>query len=206
MPAKRSSLSPAASTARQKRKPPVSYKFGGRPPRINEISRWQPPGESGLTIGEALPHLIAEGLTASKAGARVGVFPTTLKDWQRRGMNEIARMVAEDLDEPSETEYPFVAFTWGCMQAEAVFQEEALGEWRKHFRKDWRAVQAFMAKRFRDEWGDTSKVELTGANGGPVRVQTEIPELSDVERMVAEAEMRLMETKRQAIDTQEVAQ
>lgn len=206
MPAKKHTLSPAASTSRQKRKPPATYKFGGRPPRINEISRHQPDGQDGLSIGETIPYLIEEGMTMSGAAALCGIFPTTLQDWQRRGMNEIARMATEQLEEPAETECPFVALVWGCTQAEAVLQNKAIAAWQKHWPKDWRSVQAFMAKRFKDEWGETSKVELTGANGGAIRVAAEVPSLDQVEVQIAQAEAQLAETKRTAIETREVAQ
>lgn len=141
----------------------------------------------------------------SGAAALCGIFPTTLQDWQRRGMNEIARMATEDLGEPSETEWPFVALVWGCTQAEAVLQNKAIAAWRNHWPKDWRSVQAFMAKRFVDEWGEKQKVELTGANGGAIRVQAEIPSLDQVELQVAQAEAQLAETRRAAIETGEVA-
>lgn len=49
---------------------------------------------------------------------------------------------------------------------------------------DWRAVEAFLSKRFPERWKSNNSLELTGADGGPLQVQAQVQNVSEVARVV----------------------
>ena len=71
------------------------------------------------------------------------------------------------------------------MKAEAEAQAGLVVSWFREARQgDWKAAQAFLAKRWPDEWGDsnTLKVELTGLGGGAIQTEMRHSLVEDEDR------------------------
>lgn len=121
-------------------------------------------------LGPAVVDLVRAGMRPSKAGEAVGLSRKTVNGWINRGSTEIARI--EKGEEPTEIERPYAEFAQNLIKAEAESQAGLVLAWFKEARQgDWKAAQAFLAKRFPDEWGDsnTMRVEVSGVNGGPIQ-------------------------------------
>jgi hypothetical protein len=53
---------------------------------------------------------------------------------------------------------------------------------------DWRAAEAFLKRRYREDWTDSIQAEVSGPSGGPIVVQVDADATPDqVARAVAEA-------------------
>lgn len=53
---------------------------------------------------------------------------------------------------------------------------------------DWRAAEAFLKRRYREDWADSIQAEVSGPSGGPIVVQVDADATPDqVARAVAEA-------------------
>lgn len=121
-------------------------------------------------LGPSIIDLVRAGMRPSKAGQAVGLSRQTVSHWINRGIAEQVRI--EDGQDPLEEEEVYLNFTIDLAKAEAESQAGLVLAWFKEARQgDWKAAQAFLAKRFPDEWGDsnTLKLEVTGAGGGPIQ-------------------------------------
>lgn len=121
-------------------------------------------------IGPAVVDLVRAGMRPHKAGEAVGLSRKTVNGWMNRGANELARI--EKGEEPIEVEKPYAEFAQNLVKAEAESQAGLVLAWFKEARQgDWKAAQAFLSKRFPDEWGDsnTVRLEVSGVNGGPIQ-------------------------------------
>lgn len=121
-------------------------------------------------LGPSIIDLVRAGMRPSKAGQAVGLSRATVLTWINRGVAEQARI--EEGQDPNPEEHVYMQFSVDLAKAEAESQAGLVLAWFKEARQgDWKAAQAFLAKRFPDEWGDsnTLKVELSGANGGPIQ-------------------------------------
>lgn len=134
------------------------------------------------TIAAAIIHGYGRGMKLERAAGLAGVTTTTLKQWVQTGA--AALRDAEDGTAPvSVDDEPYANLVLGILRAEAELEAEVVGYWRAGFGEDWRAAAAFAAKRFRREWGDQTRVEVTGADGGPIQVV--MPSDQDLRAMIA---------------------
>lgn len=183
------------------------WKVPSRPPRVFETAIIQPdPTRTDLTVGEAIPIMVLHGDRPVQAAQRLCVFPLTFRNWLARGMNEIAAMSAEQRDEPSDEEAPYVWMAMGVMRAEAEWEHWAIEEWQAHSGRDWRAVQTLMKAKFPELYSEKTAVELSGPGGGPVRV-AQIPTFDEVAAALARDEAASLEQRRRElapIETREV--
>ena len=63
---------------------------------------------------------------------------------------------------------------------------DLIGSWADAGRSDWRAAQAFLARRYPSEWGDPARrIEVSGPGAGPVEI-----ELTPVAEIMASAAER----------------
>jgi hypothetical protein len=121
-------------------------------------------------LGPSVVDLVRAGMRPSKAGEAVGLSRNTVLGWINRGVTEQARI--EKGEEPLPLEEPYLKFSQDLSKAEAESQAGLVLAWFKEARQgDWKAAQAFLAKRFPEEWGDsnTLRLEVTGSNGGPIQ-------------------------------------
>jgi hypothetical protein len=98
---------------------------------------------------------LAEGYSFGDAARCAGVARTTLFRW-RRDDEAFSTQVHDALENGLDA------------------AEDAI---RRHWRRDWRAAHAVLQARRRGVYG-TQRVEVTGADGGPISVA----ELSETER------------------------
>jgi hypothetical protein len=118
---------------------------------------------------------LAAGNYKETAATYAGITISTLNKWLQIG--------ASDIEVGRETEYSalFVA----VRAAEAEAEVEAVTAIRLAFGDDWKAAVAFLERRHTQRWGRTNRVELTGAEGGPVQLaQAEI--VTEAQRIVQE--------------------
>lgn len=98
---------------------------------------------------------LAEGWSFGNACKAAGITRATLWNWRN--------------DDPE-----FDAQVRDAIEAGLDQAEDAI---RKHWRRDWRAAQASLVAKRRTVWG-ANRIELTGADGGPIEVEA----LTDIDR------------------------
>lgn len=77
----------------------------------------------------------------------------------------------DDHHGPVDTEVSYLHFLHMVEQAEADAVVLAVGHLSKAMSRDWRAALAWLDRRHSSEFKPQERVELTGAQGGPVRVE-----------------------------------
>jgi heterodisulfide reductase subunit C len=65
-------------------------------------------------------------------------------------------------------------FSEAVKKAEAQAEIRMVQEWQKQMPENWQAIATFMERRYPDRWGrqDKSKVELTGKDGGAIKIES----------------------------------
>ena len=65
-------------------------------------------------------------------------------------------------------------FSEAVKKAEAQAEIRMVQEWQKQMPENWQAIATFMERRYPDRWGrqDKSKVELTGKDGGALKIDS----------------------------------
>lgn len=104
-------------------------------------------------------HFLRQGLPRTTSCQRAGVSKWTFFSWMRQ---------AEPAPDERNHDVNKWLFKKACELAEAEAESEMVGIWQQQMPDDWRAVQKFLAARFPEHWGETSKVEVSGPNGGPI--------------------------------------
>jgi len=123
----------------------------------------------------AIITAIRAGASRQAAAASVGIALGTLKEWLARG---------EDRDERESTE-DFAAFAVDLRTAEAEFEQSLIQQVMSYSamgdKPDWRGPAWLLERRFSQQWGKTTKTELTGKDGGSLKfdVGTDVSKLSD---------------------------
>ena len=93
------------------------------------------------------------------------------------------KLGAQDHENFIDSEYSHLYLA--VLEAEAQAEVDAVVAIRTAFGADWRAAVAFLERRHTQRWGRTNRVELTGAEGGPVQLaQAEI--VTEAQRIVNE--------------------
>lgn len=88
---------------------------------------------------QLLSH-IAAGLSYSAACGLTGVDLRTFYRWRKRG---------KDKDSPKE----YRLFAAALSRAEGEAELRAVNAWTSSFERDWKAAQAYLARRFPERWG-----------------------------------------------------
>jgi hypothetical protein len=86
------------------------------------------------------------GVTRVRACALAGVQKPTYADWKQKASSQLE---------------PYASFFALFELAEARTEAALVHAWRQHARDGWQASDAFLKKRFRNEWGDKQVVSLT---------------------------------------------
>lgn len=133
---------------------------------------------SNETIGrptKLTPDIQEKILTVIKLGAYraaacdfAGITAETLRNWIRRGENEGVG--------------PYWEFAAAIKQAEASACLKALGTIRNAMEQEWQAAAWFLERKRPKEWAKRERHELTGKDGGPIRTQVRLGELSPHDR------------------------
>ncbi len=100
---------------------------------------------------------IAQGLSIRAACSIADIHETSYFDWMRRG---------------AEGEEPFAKFLHAVKKARTVCEVDLVAIIRDAAPKDWRAAGWMLERRFADDYG--RRTEVTGANGGAVKIEAAI--------------------------------
>ena len=102
----------------------------------------------------------------------VGVHPTTLGQWIRRG----EELSGKDEGELDNDERLFVELYNEVRKARSMSEMRAVERIRQAGERDWKANAWFLERTATSRWGRTERLELTGAEGGAIEVSAEAVE------------------------------
>lgn len=138
---------------------------------------------------KCLTDVIKAGHSDRQACRECDVGKTAFYRWLNEAQIELDRIEKEGGQVRTERELHVTLLkAYEKATAEAMAGPVALIQ--KHSLKDWRAASWFLEKRFPQEWGEVRRVELTGADGGPI-------ELMPARLLIAE---RLAQTNRRIVE------
>ncbi len=138
-------------------------------------------------------QIITESLRAKhsqEAACRhADVAESSFYEWKKAGKLELERVEREGGAVRSEREL-HVALLRATEKALADVEADLVARIDKASVKDHKAAQWLLEKRFPAAWGEVRRVELTGADGGPI-------ELMPARLLIAE---RLAQTNRRIVE------
>lgn len=121
--------------------------------------------------------LVRDGNFVSTVAGLVGIHRDTLYGWLERG----------EAEKPSADDEAFVAFAIAYRKAEAE-AEVASGIVARQPGEKGKGERWFMERRWPDRYGKRLRTEITGADGGPVKVSVDAEQLlAKIEALAAEA-------------------
>lgn len=131
------------------------------------------------------------GTVIEDAAAYAGVSERVIYKWLTRGREEISRREAfPDADNPPEEEV-FVRFVQEVEKARAAARIRAIGIIQRAAAEGtWQAAAWYLERSAPKTWSRQTKHEVTGTEGGPVRVDVST---DDLERKIA----RITEQRKQ---------
>lgn len=131
----------------------------------------------------AIIAAIRAGASRQAAAASVGIAYNTLCEWLARG---------EGRDPDRTAESDFASFANDLRTAEAEFEQSLIQQVMSYSamgdKPDWRGPAWLLERRFSQQWGKTTKTELSGPGGEPLS-KIDVAKLSDAE--LAELRQRL---------------
>ena len=129
---------------------------------------------------KALLDYIRIGTPVRKAIAAVGIAERTFYNWMTRGLTERERLATVPNAKPNQTEGIFLQFLQQVERArgEAITKKVAVIA-KAGNEGDWRAAAWWLERQTPEEFGKTDKIEMTGNNGDPIKVQIEMGDLED---------------------------
>jgi hypothetical protein len=109
-------------------------------------------GNTKLTaaIVDDVVKLVRAGAYVTRVVDAIQIDRSTLTRWMQRGANLPARS-------PSLYRVLYDA----VRKAEADLQHEAVTAWKEHWKRDYRAIRDFLARRFPEEWGARKQVDVS---------------------------------------------
>ena len=128
-----------------------------RPPRADGKRDTGRPTKFTPEITTQLLAVVAQGNWRKTACAVVGIDAVTLWQWIQKGK--------------AEASGPYRDFLHELIRVEGGAEKKVVDDWVRQSRTDWRAGAAFLALRYKSRWGQPAKVELSGPDGQPLRVQ-----------------------------------
>lgn len=144
-----------------------------------------------MTWGEGSPaarliEAAGKGAPQKDACAFAGISPRTFQLWRSAWSS-----LDLDADNHESTDALLVRFFRLYDDADAALTVEIVGSWADQAKEDWRAAERFLARRDPEGWGDPkTRLEVTGADGGPVAVSSRVGDIvaTAVARARGEAE------------------
>ena len=98
----------------------------------------------------------------SVAAQATGVPAPTAEEWLRRGENR-------QQNRPNNATY--AAFAAAVRSAEAECERNVVLYWRSQIPDNWPAARDFLARRFPSRWANREKIEHSGPDGDPIRLE-----------------------------------
>ena len=142
---------------------------------------------------------VAVGNSFADACALIGIEPETRRNWLKRGAEERERKVRRPGAKPSRVKVvlifgkyteqtpdgpvevegvigwrsgKFRAFSEAFERAMATFRESCVGNVRVAGVDQWQAAAWLLERKFPQRFAKTERHEMTGAKGGPVKVES----------------------------------
>lgn len=141
--------------------------WGSEGAKPQDIAVFQPKDlEEGLSLEvmNKICDLVRNGNHLNVSAGECGVDPEVVYSWMTRG---------------KEGKVGFEEFYKRVTQAQAEHESRLVDLWQNHFDKDYKAIRDFMARRYPNRWSEKSRVEHTGENGGPIKI--DVASLSEEE-------------------------
>lgn len=137
--------------------------------------------ERARIITEALEN----GVAAKHAVRAADIDESTYYNWLRRGREERDRQVA-GLD-PNENESQYLQFVQSVEKAEAVGATRHMENISQNaLNGTWQASAWILERRFPHEYGRLERQEISGPEGGPLRIDVSTEEIMRKARQILE--------------------
>lgn len=117
---------------------------------------------------------IRSGAYAVVAAKKAGISDVALRRWLKQGQDIVS--YTEDGD-PVVTPgpEPYRSLRLAIEGAEAELEAELSASWVRMAQRNRfdnpQGISTFLAKRFRERWADSNRLEVSGPEGGPVEVK-----------------------------------
>lgn len=113
---------------------------------------------------------------------RLGISIATYYGWKARGRRELERLDADPKAKPKKSEALYVEFLEGTTRARDGMLDALEQSVLKQAATDGNLALRVLARRRPELWAERGRVEVTGADGGPVKVDG----LAEAKRLVDE--------------------
>lgn len=134
-------------------------------------------------LQERILDALKTGCYLEDAAAYVGIGYSTIFSWLDRGTKERNRLHAFPDSEPDTNETPYLEFLEAVETARAAAHLRAVAQIQKAAADGtWQAAAWYLERSAPKKWGRKDHTEITGAEGGPVRIDVASDEL---ERKIA---------------------
>lgn len=117
---------------------------------------------------EDIARSLRAGCTVADTCLIAGISQATFCNWRNRGELELERVNGDGRRGIRKSERLFVEFFEATTRARGVGRQTWLKKIEQAADKDWRAA-AWLLEHTADGYAKTQRVEVTGADGGPVR-------------------------------------
>lgn len=144
-------------------------------------------------VQQAIIDALKTGSYVEDAAAYVGITATTLWNWMDRGNKERNRLAAFPDTEPDTTEVAFLEFLEAVETARAAAHLRAVAQIQKAAADGtWQAAAWYLERSAPKKWGRRDTTEVTGAEGGAIRIDVATDEL---ERKISKIIQKRSETE-----------
>lgn len=127
-------------------------------------------------VQDKIVTVIKAGNYCCVAAAYAGVAASTFWSWMQKGEEQPKSVYGK--------------FRAAVLEAESFAEVRANTIIQKAMEDNWVAAMTFLERKFPDRWGRRQRVEMTGANGGPIQTEAapaiDLDKLSTDELMVLE--------------------
>ncbi len=112
-----------------------------------------------------------------------GINEYTRMAWMREARN----LIQTHVDDPETIEeYLEVKLFYKTLQAEAEYKSTLLGRIKKKSKQDWKAAAWLLSTRWPKEYGQMSRLEVTGTDGEPIKQELTLKfDKNDVQTVLA---------------------
>jgi len=144
------------------------------------------------TIKEAFVEALKTGTVIEDAAAYTGISERVVYKWLTRGREEVDRQTAFPDSDPNPEEEIYVQFMQEVEKARASARLRAIGVIQRAAAEGtWQAAAWYLERSAPKNWARQTKHEVTGSEGGPVRLDVST---EDLERKIAKiTEQRKLE-------------
>lgn len=125
---------------------------------------------------ETITRYLKDGGYVDHACTAVGIGKSTYYSWLERGRKEADRRAAGL--EPDENETQYLEFMDTVEKAQAEAAVSLIGEIANHARNGtWQAAAWILERKFPRQWGRFDRAEVSGPEGGAVKIDVSSEEL-----------------------------